>query len=63
MKSIPVKHLLDNTIEFCKSSDLLYFIIDQMNALDLHNDTEIDNNLKKQIKDVLNRMTTMTLSY
>ncbi|CAB4413767.1 unnamed protein product [Rhizophagus irregularis] len=44
---------LDDIIEFCnppEQEEQLYFIVDQMNALDSHNDTGIDDLLKKKLK-------------
>ncbi|RGB24114.1 hypothetical protein C1646_633179 [Rhizophagus diaphanus] len=46
----------DDIVAFCELSEPLYFIVDQMNALDYRNNTEIE--VKKAIiLDVLNRMT------
>ncbi|CAG8651551.1 17729_t:CDS:2 [Funneliformis caledonium] len=47
----------DDIVAFCESSELLYFIVDQMNALDYRNNTEIVEVKKATILDVLNRMT------
>ncbi|GES90603.1 hypothetical protein GLOIN_2v1786107 [Rhizophagus clarus] len=47
----------DDIVAFCKSSEPLYFIVDQMNALDYRNNTEIVEGKKVAILDVLNRMT------
>jgi hypothetical protein len=50
---------LDDIIEFCNSpeqEEQLYFIVDQMNALNSHNDTGIDDLLKKKIKSSFNKM-------
>ncbi|GBC23505.1 uncharacterized protein OCT59_011120 [Rhizophagus irregularis] len=50
---------LDDIIEFCnppEQEEQLYFIVDQMNALDSYNDTGIDDLLKKKIKSSLNEM-------
>ncbi|RGB36219.1 hypothetical protein C1646_667108 [Rhizophagus diaphanus] len=47
----------DDIIAFCKLSELLYFIVDQMNVLDYCNNTEIVEVKKAIILDVLNRMT------
>ncbi|RGB41573.1 hypothetical protein C1646_739046 [Rhizophagus diaphanus] len=50
---------LDDIIEFCNPSEQkepLYFIVDQINALDSHDDTGIDESLKKKIKSSLNEM-------
>ncbi len=49
---------LDEIVKFCKGeSEPLYIVVDQLNALDNHNDTEIKEADKDRIKDVLNRMT------
>ncbi len=47
----------NDIVAFCESSELLYFIVDQMNALDYRNNTEIVEVKKATILDVLNRMT------
>ena len=47
----------NDIVAFCESSELLYFIVDQMNALDYCNNTEIVKVKKVTILDVLNRMT------
>ncbi|CAG8660646.1 1384_t:CDS:1, partial [Diversispora eburnea] len=47
----------DQIIKFCRSLDeKLYFIVDQMNALDEYNDTGINTNLKQKIKGDIDRM-------
>jgi hypothetical protein len=51
---------IGDIVSFCESSkrsERLYFIVDQMNALDHHNDTEIDESKKVTILNDLNSMT------
>ncbi|CAG8622041.1 8615_t:CDS:2 [Funneliformis mosseae] len=47
----------DDIIMFCRSSELLYFIMDQTNALDLDDNTVIAERLKSHIIEALNQMT------
>ncbi|CAI2193415.1 8083_t:CDS:2 [Funneliformis geosporum] len=50
---------LDEIVKFCKEeSELLYIVVDQMNALDSHNNTEIDETIKRQTIAFLNQITT-----
>ncbi|RHZ66308.1 hypothetical protein Glove_308g2 [Diversispora epigaea] len=47
----------DQIIKFCRLLDeRLYFIVDQMNALDEYNDTGINTNLKQEIKGDIDKM-------
>lgn len=40
--------ILDEIVEFCKKeSDCMYIVIDQMNVLDDHNNTEINKSTKQ----------------
>ncbi|PKC66608.1 hypothetical protein RhiirA1_511744 [Rhizophagus irregularis] len=50
---------LDEIEEFCKEeSEPLYIVVDQMNALDGHNNTEIDETTKQRIVGFLGRIAT-----
>ncbi|CAG8593909.1 20149_t:CDS:2, partial [Racocetra fulgida] len=47
----------DQIIKFCRSLDeTLYFIVDQMNALDDCNDTEINPEKKRQVKENIDKL-------
>jgi hypothetical protein len=50
---------LDEIVKFCKEeSEPLYIVVDQLNALDGHNNTEINETIKQRTIEFLNQMTT-----